>query len=357
MYYHCICWRTAEATMNQSFTLNWRAFRFTSNSFHTQGEKMKAKFCCAITLLVSSFTATAVAQEVESCGDILRYASRDVRRDVSFSDQRKYYYRNVCKSSNTGIGIDYKDATSALGLSYSSKDDYCKGEQSFDTNTNYNQADSSLVVRNSLDAYVACRALSTKGVVTSVSLPPSDTPTVFSISVQRKSSMPQSVDSLAIDPTTVSCNAQNNGQAQSLDKNFNVIGFQLPQSDAQWSLICTRKPVVDSIGNRNYGPVQLILTTSAGALPISLPQIGYAAGAWVSELRSDTTTLAKKLSSMEVTMAGQKIIAQCSGDGFFPRPAAPACPSGFKDSGQFTHSAPGGPRGFGGHCRICLGNQ
>jgi hypothetical protein len=130
--------------------------------------------------------------------------------------------------------------------------------------------------------------------------------------------MPQSVDSLAIDPTTVSCNAQNNGQAQSLDKNFNVIGFQLPQSDAQWSLICTRKPVVDSIGNRNYGPVDLILTTSAGALPISLPQIGYAAGAWVSELRSDTTTLAKKLSSMEVTMAGQKIIAQCSGDDFFP---------------------------------------
>ncbi|MDQ4624410.1 hypothetical protein [Janthinobacterium lividum] len=319
---------------------------------------MKTLPFCVATLFISISACPVVAQEPESCGDILRYASRDVRHDVSFSDQRKYYYKNVCTSSNTGLGIDYKDATSALGLSYTSKDAYCKGEQSFDTNTSYSQADSSLVVRNSLDAYVACRALSTKGVATSVSMPANDSPTVFSISVQRKSAAPQSVESLAIDPAAVSCNAQTNGEIQTLNKEFNVIGFQLPQSEAQWSLICSRKPFINpATANRTYAPVQLILTTSSGALPISLPQIGYAAGAWASELRSDAMNLSKKVTLVEATLAGQKIIAQCSGDGWLPVAAAPVCPAGFKDSGQFSHSAPGGKHGFGGNCRICLGSQ
>jgi hypothetical protein len=317
---------------------------------------LKPIFLMVTTTFLGGLVPLASADEVESCGDILRYASRDVRRDVSFSDQRKYYYQKVCKTASSGVGIDYKDAASALGLSYSSKDDYCKAEQSFDTSTSYNQADSSIVVRSSLDAYVACRALSAKGVTTSVSFPSSETPTVFSISVQRRSSVPQTVDSLAIDPDTVSCNSQSNGQVQSFDKTFNIVGFQLPQSEAQWSLLCTRKPAVSPNGNRTYGPVQLILTTSSGALPISLPQIGYAAGAWATELQSDAAAISKKLTSVETSLATQKLISQCSGDGWFPRPAAPACPSGFKDSGQFTHSAPGGRAGFGGNCRICLGN-
>lgn len=309
-----------------------------------------------IIVLISGLTQIAFAEETESCGDILRYASRDVLHDVSFSDQRKYYYQKVCKSASSNAGIDYKDAGAVLGLSYSSKDDYCKAEQSFDASTSYNQADSSVVVRGSLDAYVACRALSAKGVATTVSLPPGETPTVFSVSVQRRSSMPQTVDTLAIDPETVACSSQSNGQAQTFDKAFNVIGFQLPQSEAQWSLLCTRKPLVSPNGNRTYGPVQLILTTSAGSLPISLPQMGYAAGAWATELQSETAAVSKKLSSLETNLATQKLIAQCSGDGWLPRPEAPACPSGFKDSGQFTHSAPGGKHGFGGNCRICLGN-
>ncbi|MDA8457194.1 hypothetical protein M4R22_20750 [Acidovorax sp. GBBC 3334] len=44
----------------------------------------------------------------------------------------------------------------------------------------------------------------------------------------------------------------------------------------------------------------------------------------------------------------------CSGDGWFPRPAAPTCPSGSASSGEFTHSAPGGKAGFGGNCRVCI---
>jgi len=321
-----------------------------------QGFSVISRTTVAVAVLTSSLSTVVVADENESCGDILRYASRDVRHSVSFSDQRKFYFQKVCKSGSSGVGIDYKDAASALGLSYSSKDEYCKSEQSFDNSTSYDQIDSSVVVRSSLDAYVACRALSAKGVATSLSMPPGDTPTVFSISVQRRSPVPQTIDSLTIDPATVACNSLNKGQVQSFDNQFNSIGFELPQSEAQWSLVCVRKASTEPEGNRSYGPVQLILTTSSGALPISLPAVGYAAGAWAAELRNETSSLAQKIGAAETRIANQKVVALCGGDGYFPRPNAPACPAGFKDSGQFTHSAPGGAHGYGGHCRVCLGN-
>lgn len=308
---------------------------------------------CGFTLVVSSVVLRAEA--VEQCGDILRYAARDVRSQVTFSDQRKYYYQKVCKDSSTGLGINFTDAVSVLGLSYTSKEDYCKNEQSFDTSTSYSRIDSSLVVQNALDAYVQCRALSAKGIATSVTMPPGDNPTVFSIGVQRISSEPQTVQYVSLDPDVVSCTVQKDGELRQLNQKANAISFALPESKAKWSMVCTRTPTSDANGNKTYPPVQLILTTTAGDLPISLPGIGLASSTWVSDLRAENSVISKKITAVENSFANQKIIAQCSGDGWLPRPAAPACPSGYKDSGQFTHSAPGGKHGFGGNCRVCLG--
>lgn len=317
---------------------------------------MKLIINVALTLLTVGIVSNATAQTNESCGDILRYSSRDVRKDVSFSDLRLYYYQKVCTSDSADVGISYGDASEALGFNFKSKSDYCKAEEVATKDTKFSQVDSSIVVRNSLDAYVACRAISDKGVEMSVVLPPVDSPTVFSISVQRRSAQPQSVNSLVIDPDAVICSAEKDGQQQAFDKQFNLIGYNLPQSDAKWSLLCTRKASVDGNNNKTYPPTQLILTTSAGALPVYLPQSSYASGSWTSQLRGEVVALTKKLSILDGQLAGQKIIAQCSGDGWLPRPPAPACPANYKDSGQFSHSAPGGPHGFGGHCRICVGN-
>ena len=64
--------------------------------------------------------------------------------------------------------------------------------------------------------------------------------------------------------------------------------------------------------------------------------------------------ISQNLESLKNEIRNPNLITQCSGDGFFPRPAAPTCPVGYADSGQFTHSGLGGPQGFGGHCRTCL---
>jgi len=294
------------------------------------------------------------AQSTEQCGDVLKYAARDVKSQVTFSDQRKYYYQKVCKDSSSGFGIDYKDATSVLGLSYTSKDDYCKNEQSFDTNTSYSRIDSSYVVQNALDAYVQCRALSVKGIATSVTIPPGENPTVFSIGVQRTSSEPQTVQTVSLDPESVSCATQKDGKIYVLNQKANDISYALPESKAKWSLVCTRNGTTDASGNKTFGPVQLILTTTAGDLPISLPGIGIAANTWANELRNENNLISQRLDALKNAVGSTKIIAQCSGDGWLPKPAAPACPSGYTDSGQFSHSAPGGKAGFGGNCRICL---
>lgn len=317
---------------------------------------MKLYINAALVLLATGTMSNAIAEANESCGDILRYASRDVRRDVSFSDLRLYYYQRVCSSDNAGLDISYGDASQALGFNFTSKSEYCKAEESATKNTKFSKTDSSIVVRNSLDAYVACRAISDKGINMSVVLPPVESPTVFSIIVQRLSSLPQSVNSLILDPEAVICSAEKDGQQQTLNQPFNSINFNLPQSDAKWSLLCTRKAVVDSSNNKTYPPTQLILTTSAGALPVYLPQSSYASGTWTSELRGDVAVQANKLAVLERLFASQKVIAQCSGDGWLPRPPAPECPANYKDSGQFSHSAPGGKAGYGGHCRICIGS-
>lgn len=154
---------------------------------------MKLFISVALGLLAAGVGSSATAESKESCGDILRYASRDVRKDVSFSDLRLYYFQKVCKSDDSSVGMSYGDATQALGFNFTSKSEYCKAEESATKDTKFTQADSSLVVRNSLDAYVACRGISDKGVDMSVVLPPVDAPTVFSISVQRRSAQPQSV--------------------------------------------------------------------------------------------------------------------------------------------------------------------
>ncbi len=245
-------------------------------------------------LALVSFSTSLRADE--QCGDILRYAARDVKSQVTFSDQRKYYYQKVCKDSSSGLGIDYKDATSLLGLSYTSKDDYCKNEQSFDTNTSYSRIDSSLVVQNALDAYVQCRALNVKGIATSMTMPPGDNPTVFSIGVQRVSSEPQMVQYVSLDPDIVSCTMQKDGELHQLNKKANAISFVLPESKAKWSMVCTRNAISDANGNKSYGQVQLILATTAGDLPISLPGIGLASNNWASDLRKENNVVSNKLS-------------------------------------------------------------
>ena len=90
-------------------------------------------------------------------------------------------------------------------------------------------------------------------------------------------------------------------------------------------------------------------------MPFSLPGLGLAANNWASDLRNENNLTSQKLVALKSNLENSKIIAQCSPDGWFPRPAAPACPAGYADSGQFSHSAPGNKAGFGGNCRICLG--
>ena len=301
------------------------------------------------------------AESTEQCGDILKYASRDVQSKVTFDDQKKYYYEKVCKNSSVGVDVDYKDAVKALGLSYSSKDAYCRDEQSFNSNTTYSRSDSSYVVQNSLDAYVQCRALNQKGITTSVTMPPTENPTVFSIGIQNNSPFAPVIQTVSFDPDSLSCTTQKDNELLVLNKNVNNISYVLPYNKDKWSLVCNRKVITNIDGNKVYGPVQLIVTTTAGDLPLSLSAIGIASDSWASTFRSENNTvsqnlqsLSQKLESLKNEIRNPNLVAQCSGDGFFPRPAAPTCPAGYADSGQFTHSAPGGKAGYGGNCRVCL---
>lgn len=250
------------------------------------------KFIAGAILIVNTILVpSAQAQQTENCGDILRYASRNITSSVSFADLRKYYYSNVCSSNQTGLGISFKDATDALGLTYSNKDDYCRGEKSFDSSNTYSRQDASLVVNGALTAYVQCRTLSSQGINTYVSIPPADTPTVFSIGISRSSANPVTITAVRIDrPSAVNCAAVSGNKTTEMKTSLTRINVALPQSDDRWSLTCSRvgQSVTDGT---SFDPVQVILSTTRGDFPFSLVGGGLAANNWAQSIKDSIAKL------------------------------------------------------------------
>jgi hypothetical protein len=238
-----------------------------------------------IFLLFVFLCGLAQAEDPESCGDILRYASRDVTSSVNFSDVRKYYYNQVCKNASTGAGLSFGDADLSLGLSYSSKDDYCANEKTFDLSTNYSRQDASIVVGTALSAYVQCRSLSSAGINTYITVPPTANPIVFSVQISRSSANPVTITQVRLsDSSGVSCSTTVRGKIKPLEGLVTDIGYALPQSSARWALSCTRQSTAGTSGT-TFNPIQLIVSTTQGDLPVSFSGVGLAANNWASDIK------------------------------------------------------------------------
>jgi len=241
-----------------------------------------------VLLFAAGLANAPSAGATESCGDLLRFASRDMRTSTTYDDQRKFFYEAICKGSGKSGNLNYEDANSALGLGYTSKDEYCSAEQSATSSISYSRNDSSLVVREALDAYYRCRALETRGIAADISLPVDQPPVVFSVGIARTGSDKQTIHSVRLsDTAALECTALKDGKQIPLSETANAIAFELPESKSRWTMSCTRKGRDDGAGNVSYPPVQLIVTTSGGDLPLALPEVGLASATWARDLRNE----------------------------------------------------------------------
>lgn len=262
---------------------------------------MKIKLILALAIVYPN--STMADQGQENCGEILRYSSRNITHKVSGSDQRKYYYKQICEHSGIGVGIDYKDAEAVFGFSFSSKDEYCSNEKKYDLNTSYTSESSNLVVAESLSAYVKCRALNKEGINTAITLSSPIDPVMFSIAINRASQYPVTINDVRLDPKLVECTSRIDEKLKRLISSSNLISYALPESSEKWTMSCTRKPRIDSNLSKSFDPVQLIVTTSAGDLPLSLNGFGLVADVWASDLRYEINSIGqsvdKKLSNVD----------------------------------------------------------
>jgi hypothetical protein len=302
----------------------------------------------SLLLALAGWSGIARAADSESCGDVLRYASRDVTSSVTYSDLRKAYYNQVCTSTTSSGGLSFGDASIALGLSYSSKDDYCQHEQSWASSTNYSRQDASLVVSGALTAYVQCRALSRAGINTYITVPPTDSPAVFSVQISRSSATPVSVSAVRLsDPAAVSCSAAAGGQTRPIQGLVTNINYALPQSDARWSLSCTRKGTANTTGT-SYNPVQLIVSTTQGDLPVAFSGVGLAANVWANTLRGEITAQINSLNTdLNNLASGLRVgggIAQRDAGGFST--STWLCPAGSYMVAVDYQLDGGGPHGI-----------
>jgi len=246
----------------------------------------------------------ALAQGAENCGDILRYASRDYSRTVSYNDQRKYFYKAVCQDESSGFGVSFKDASQALGLNYSSKDNYCSEEKKFDQATSYNRTDSNIVVTAALETYAQCRALEGQGIVTRLTTSGGGDVTAFQLSVHRTGAFSRAVSTVTVDdPTAVDCTFKGGpGASTPVTAVHTDVDYALPENGGTWSLSCTRKGTKTTSGDMTYPRVRLIVGTTAplGGIAINFEETGLAGSAWANELKAQLTALNGRVSGIKI---------------------------------------------------------
>ncbi|MGX0963198.1 hypothetical protein AB7M63_003647 [Bradyrhizobium japonicum] len=264
---------------------------------------MLRKLVALFVVVSCPIITTARADDSGSCTDALRYASRNYINQVSYSDQRKFFYKAVCEASGTSLGLDYRSADVALGLNYTSKDDYCSHEKSYDQATQYDQRNSSIVVEQALETFLQCRALKDAGIEAKLTVPAGEV-TVFEVKVTRVGSNQASVTSVTIDdPNAVACKFKGAGNSRATSGTHTDVDYSLPNNSGTWSLACVRKTVV-SAGVTTYPRVKLIVGTSAGTggFPISLDEVGLATGAWANDLKKQVAGLNARVDGVRLSV-------------------------------------------------------
>ncbi|WBV41593.1 hypothetical protein [Pseudoroseomonas cervicalis] len=251
----------------------------------------------------------ALAQGSENCGDILRYASRDYSRTVSYNDQRKYFYNSVCRGELSGFNVSFRDANQALGLSYSSKENYCSEEKKFDEANSYNQSDSNRVVTAALETYAQCRALEGQGIITKITTSGGADVTAFQISIYRTGSFSRSISTITVDdPKAVDCSFKGgSGDSTRVSNIHTDVNYVLPENGGSWSLSCARNGNPNASGDRTYPRVRLIVGTTApfGGIAINFEEMGSAGSVWANDLRSQINA---RIDALNSRVSGIKIV-------------------------------------------------
>lgn len=238
----------------------------------------------------------AWAQAGSQCNAALTVTGRNELLRVSESDRRAYFYRQVCQSQATSAGFSFESVKVALGLTYSSQQQYCEAERSQWENYQFDYLQTSTVVEKALDSWLACLKLTRSGII----MTPQLEPTRLILDLERGGRARGVVRGVVATAGTV-CKGHlpnRNGGATTSQVLSDSINFQLP-TDETWTVICDRTALPSAVQPDAvvYPATTITLDTTEGAFSMTLEQSPLATERWANEISSTLAALRTDLTA------------------------------------------------------------
>jgi hypothetical protein len=90
-------------------------------------------------LLIALLTsAGATAQTAEQCAAVLTLTGRNELLSLREGEKLAYFYKQACRGESTDLGLSFEKAKISLGLTYSSREQFCEQEKSRQDERDFN---------------------------------------------------------------------------------------------------------------------------------------------------------------------------------------------------------------------------
>jgi len=323
-------------------------------------------------MAVLGLSTQAHAEDCESIIALSKTVATTVQDKNAVEANSSAFCSEYAQAKKTGRSMaasaSYKFLSASYGTSQVSEEEiaskYCSVSDNYSKrNDAYRQYVES-ISPNAYQAYEQCLEMARRDLkfkITAATL----LPTELSVSVTFVQSIANAKASLSYNTSSgISCDWSHGAGPEFNFNSAGSTGLNCKRADASKKgyIVIRRTNSSEELAlswlamNSQGLPIDVIADMQAKSLALSLRVAALderinttarAATASQTSTRQMIDTVDRRFTKLHLTQT-------CSPKNWLPVPTAGACPAGFTDTGLLTsYSAPGGPHGFGGNCRIC----
>lgn len=245
---------------------------------------MIRKLKTLVTALMVLASVQASAEAADRCAGALTQTGRNQLLQVSQKDREAYHFRRTCEMTGVDSDGEFSYAKVALGLTYSSRREYCDAERSRLRGHEFDYTNTSTVVESALRSWLACVELTENG----IQLTPVITKGMVQLSLRRQGTAKGLIRGLTVKAPAypghqgATCRGVIKRKSRELGRDFN---FKLP-SDEEWTITCERNSVETRAqeGDLVYPETEIGLDTSQGGFSITLQEEPVGSEVWATEI-------------------------------------------------------------------------
>jgi len=279
-----------------------------------------------------TFAMSGSAQQVEdNCAEVLRLAGRDETLVTRRLIAAKYIYDQYCSGSATKQGVNLSLGVSEMlesfDLGFGSVDQrvsqLCKTYSEHGFTDEASLTRSSLVVRDAIEAWKQCKALSAR----EFKVVPQAGDTSFNVDFVQGTGRPVTINGVFYPDAAADCFAKI-GQAPSVRVARNTV--VTIQNAIPWAVTCIRKPQ-KATGETIYPAFEFSVPTSGLTFRMSIPRTSLPSYATVKEVASAIADVQTQLKMLPQSLDIDCVTIYTDTRG--KSPAVSSCPAGYVVTG------------------------